>query len=330
MFGTLLKKVLSEYQQQKLLEFGTSDFMDIVNHDIPELLKSSVGQEDKYKIYGSCGMGYWAETPWVAILNRRITESTQEGYYICFLFDTKDKVLYLSLAVGWTQFQENFSIAEASKRIVDYSAYLAKKLPHIPSDFSMGKIDLKGDLRLSRGYELGQIISKNYSLNAINDEILWRDLNKLLGIYDDIANLVGNDILNIDYSKVVNNKNITKLDKAINQITLLDNPEKALDELQKIIVNEPPRRKEVILKQVVRNRKIASLIKIKASYVCEICQRKPFTQKNGQPYAEADHIKPLGGRSKGLDSPENLRCVCAQCHAIITYGSEEAIRKLIA
>lgn len=329
MLEGLIKKVLSEYQQQKTTEFGKTDFMDIVNHDIPELLKENIEPKDQYKIYGSCGTGAWAETPWVAILNRDISTSTQNGYYIVYLFNTKDQILYLTLAVGWTQFQENFSNAEARKRIEVYGKYLAERLGRIPTGFFTGPIDLKGKLQLTKGYEVGQIISKGYPVSSVNEVTLYNDLHKLLTVYDELASIAGDSILNIDYAKVINNESVTNLEKNINKVTLIQDTGTALEEIRKIITNEPPPRRETTLKRIIRNPKIALLIKIKANYICELCGTPPFIQKNGRPYAEADHITPLGGITQGLDTPDNLRCLCAQCHAIVTHGSEDEIRKIL-
>lgn len=89
----------------------------------------------------------------------------------------------------------------------------------------------------------------------------------------------------------------------------------------------PPERIEQVVYKIVRNPKIAQLIKEKQKYICEVCKRPPFIQKNGMPYAEADHIEPLG--LGGLDNPDNMRCLCSQCHAIITHGSDEVIRQLL-
>ena len=33
----------------------------------------------------SVGQGNWGAVPWIALLNTRITESTQEGVYVVFL-----------------------------------------------------------------------------------------------------------------------------------------------------------------------------------------------------------------------------------------------------
>jgi predicted HNH restriction endonuclease len=115
-----------------------------------------------------------------------------------------------------------------------------------------------------------------------------------------------------------------------NEVISNDNLKEVTQALKELANHLPPKRIELVARKVARNPKIANLIKESKQYICEICERKPFIQKNGQPYAEADHIQPLGGFTKGLDTPENIRCLCAQCHAVITYGSKEVILNLLS
>lgn len=115
-----------------------------------------------------------------------------------------------------------------------------------------------------------------------------------------------------------------------NEIILIDNLKEVNQALEGLSSQLPPQRIEQVVRKVARNLKIANLVKESKHYICEICGRRPFIQKNGQPYAEADHIRPLGGATRGLDTPENIRCLCAQCHAIITYGSDKVIIELLS
>jgi predicted HNH restriction endonuclease len=111
---------------------------------------------------------------------------------------------------------------------------------------------------------------------------------------------------------------ITSEDTSLDEITAT---------LEALTNTQPPERVERIVSKVVRNPKIAQLVKERQGYICEVCSREPFVQKNGNLYAEADHIKPLG--LGGLDTPDNMRCLCSQCHAVITHGSNETIRGLL-
>ena len=99
------------------------------------------------------------------------------------------------------------------------------------------------------------------------------------------------------------------------------------DALGVITKTQPPDRVERLVSKIIRDPRIAVLIKEYNNYICEVCDKKPFVQSNGKLYAEADHITPLG--LGGLDSPDNMRCLCAQCHVIITHGSESVIRELL-
>lgn len=96
-----------------------------------------------------------------------------------------------------------------------------------------------------------------------------------------------------------------------------------------LLENETTYRKNIILNKIIRNPRLAAYVKERAGFICQVCGRLPFLKSNGEKYAEADHIKPLGGNSFGSDSIDNLRCLCAQCHSIITYGSEEEINKIL-
>jgi len=81
----------------------------------------------------------------------------------------------------------------------------------------------------------------------------------------------------------------------------------------------------VVTKQyrILRDTKIAAEIKQLYEYQCQICpSTSPALEfPNGQRYAEAHHIKPLG--QDGPDERENIMCVCPNCHALLDYAALE-------
>ena len=60
----------------------------------------------KYKVESKLGDGLLSAAPWLAVMDKTITESATEGYYIVYLFSRSAQKLYLCLGIGATQFQD--------------------------------------------------------------------------------------------------------------------------------------------------------------------------------------------------------------------------------
>jgi 5-methylcytosine-specific restriction protein B len=84
---------------------------EILRSAIPNKLKE-VFSTNNYRIKGSIGTGRVSKCPWVAVMNKKETESTQSGIYLVFLFSKDLKTVYLSLAQGVT----DLKIAEIKSR----------------------------------------------------------------------------------------------------------------------------------------------------------------------------------------------------------------------
>ncbi len=107
-----------------------------------------------------------------------------------------------------------------------------------------------------------------------------------------------------------------------------NNVEEATAEIARIsqeIKDVPVKEKIKTARMLVRNPKFARLVKEKVKYVCEICGENPFIQKNGLPYAEAHHKSELS-KTK-IDNPNDMICVCANCHKVIHFGTTEEFQK---
>jgi len=71
--------------------------------------------------------------------------------------------------------------------------------------------------------------------------------------------------------------------------------------------------------RVLRDTKLARQIKYWYGNKCQICGHSIDLQ-NGNFYAEAHHIQPLGSPHNGLDVAENIICVCPNHHVQLDYG----------
>jgi hypothetical protein len=241
------------------------------------------------------------------------------------------KHIYLSLGVGYMQFEQEFGVMEARTNIQAVSHYYARMLNRNSENFTSGTIDLGAENNLGKGYEQAAVLAKRYKISELNDIELAEDLDTMLGYYQELKSLVGDSVLNIrlDVDADIYDSSVEEFQKKITAKTHNTLDAHIIDELLAETQTYPRQVREKLVRQIVRNRKIANLIKEKSNYICSICGREPFVQKNGQPYAEADHIVPIGTETKGPDTAKNLRCVCAQCHAVITYGSPAEIARLL-
>ncbi len=131
-----------------------------------------------YKVNGSVGQGNWAIVPWVAILDKRITTTTQKGVYIAYIFSSDMKRLYLTLLNGATELNKQYGKKETIAKMHEIAENIHSK---IETDI------FKADNNIETGsefYEEGCIFYKEYQAGQMpEDEILVDDLKAMVEIY---------------------------------------------------------------------------------------------------------------------------------------------------
>ena len=96
--------VMNEYLQARTERFAGHKMGSVVRHEMTtEITRLPFIDHHQYVVTGSIGQGNWAAVPWLAIMNKDITKSTQSGYYIVYLFSEDMERLYLTLAQGVTK-----------------------------------------------------------------------------------------------------------------------------------------------------------------------------------------------------------------------------------
>ncbi|MEH7420638.1 MrcB family domain-containing protein [Bacillus thuringiensis] len=96
--------VMNEYLQARIEKFAGHKMGAVVRHEMTtEITRLPFVDHNQYVVTGSIGQGNWAAVPWLAIMNKDITTSTQRGYYIVYLFSEDMERLYLTLAQGVTE-----------------------------------------------------------------------------------------------------------------------------------------------------------------------------------------------------------------------------------
>ena len=201
---------------------------DLVKTDWEETVSSQVNQK-KYKVETSLGLGNISAAPWLVVMDRGITESATEGFYVVYLFSRSAKKLYLSIGIGATQFQKIYGTTNLCLEKIDEGrAKFLNLFKKYEPENTVNKIDLledeldfenpiKGSARnLVSGFEKGSMFSKEYDLNSLTDEKLFFDLNEYIEIYSNIIEDPNAENLDILAESTIDEKSLALKEISLN------------------------------------------------------------------------------------------------------------------
>src|SRR4051812_44391594 len=100
--------LLEEYPMASEQPFSNNVLANFIRNEVPDTIRSVIGNNERYLVQGSAGKGRWASVPWAAIFDRFVTETAQKGYYIVYLVKEDFSGLYLSLNQGVTTLREQY------------------------------------------------------------------------------------------------------------------------------------------------------------------------------------------------------------------------------
>jgi putative restriction endonuclease len=78
--------------------------------------------------------------------------------------------------------------------------------------------------------------------------------------------------------------------------------------------NQEPDRVVSYTTRIVRDTLAAEAVKEAHHHVCQACSI--LIERPGGAYAQSAHIRPLGRPHNGPDSPDNILCLCPNCHVL--------------
>lgn len=188
-----LERILNKYMTAKRDPLTDHPLANAIRNELPEkLYEIGLYDREAYKITGSPGQGNWASVPWIAIMDREITTTTQSGIYIVYLYASDCETFYITLNQGCTELKNNLGVKKAVEKMQHISKKLSSQIDS--RGFEIGDhADLKANStsNLSYLYERGVIFYKAYHKNHLpeNDEML-DDLSRMKAIYDDFKALL--------------------------------------------------------------------------------------------------------------------------------------------
>ncbi|MED1204209.1 MrcB family domain-containing protein [Heyndrickxia acidicola] len=183
----LLLRFINEYEVAKKGPFAGSPLGYVVRNDLPKAFeKLNFINKENYIIKGSVGQGNWAVIPWIAVMNKNITTTTQRGYYIVYLLSEDSKRLYLTFAQGVTETtQEQMEkIILTFRNEIQVSERFKKD-----SDFNLGNSGL------AKKYQKSVAAYIEYTTdNFPSENQILSDLKDMLNYYEQFIELKENSI----------------------------------------------------------------------------------------------------------------------------------------
>jgi len=287
-----LSLLLEEYAQARSQAFAKNAMADMLRVDIPKEIAEAVGNEARYEVDGSPGKGNWADVPWVAVLDRLVTETAQQGYYLVYLANEDCSGVYLSLNQGVTTVRQQYGVSTKKALATRAKDFLAR-LGNLTKGLTCGPIDLGVKKGLGADYQQGSVCSVFYSRESLpSEEVLESDLERFLGLYRHLVENESSLYLRAD----------TEDDEAGLE------PEK----LKRLREH----------KRIERNRKLAAKVKKLQGYTCKACGfnfEKAYGTL-GADFIEAHHLTPLSelkGDAVLLDPRRDFSVLCSNCHRMI-------------
>ncbi|UVI31012.1 MrcB family domain-containing protein [Paenibacillus spongiae] len=177
-----LTDIFNGYLHAKTQPFAGHPLAALFRQSIPEQIRQLPFYNDNYKIQGSIGQGNWANIPWLAFLDKRITETTQHGEYVVYLFAEDMSAVYLTLAQGVT-----VPLRERGKR--EGYQYLEQKVQEMRGLLPLENMQKDEEIYLTssglgRDYQVSTVAYIRYDRNHIpNDDQLATDLENMMNNY---------------------------------------------------------------------------------------------------------------------------------------------------
>ena len=181
----LFKYILENYNDGSEKVDSSTELYKVLTKTLPNKIGYTLGISDLI-VKGSMGQGNKTQYPWIAIMDKNITQSTQYGLYMVYLFKRDMTGFYLSLNQGITFFEKEYGKNRHINATL-VADYFRTQIGE--TSFSKNEINItcgEKTKSLGYGYQKTNIISKYYPIDKLDEKMLVKDLFELYHIYDDI------------------------------------------------------------------------------------------------------------------------------------------------
>ncbi|MFL1662096.1 MrcB family domain-containing protein [Bacillus cereus] len=169
--------VMNEYLQARIEKFASHKMGSVVRNEMTtEITRLPFIDHNQYVVTGSIGQGNWAAVPWLAIMNKDITTSTQRGYYIVYLFSEDMQRLYLTIGQG---------VTETTKEDMQKTKEEIREQIHMSQKVKKDDEIFLGTSPKAKGYANSTAAYISYDSNKMpSEKELVEDLEEMLRYYE--------------------------------------------------------------------------------------------------------------------------------------------------
>ena len=185
-FAVAVTRFSAELRSAKQGRYGISSELRDSMAGVEKSVASLLANPDQYKVKSSVGAGNWANVAWIAAMNLKVTETTQQGYYVSMLFNSDMSVLYIGLGLGVTKYQQTLGMKILDEHVVALRQVLADSLedPEIIWD---GSLDFGVGGKLPEGYRRATIFSKEFQVDQLpSDDVVEQYLKAVTDAHDEV------------------------------------------------------------------------------------------------------------------------------------------------
>jgi|GEM_PF-2036966 len=185
-----IERVINDWPTEKSKPFKGNELAEFIRTVFTNEVREIVGSiNPMLKVKASSGAGNWASVPWLAILDPKITDSTEDGVYPVYFFRADGTGGYLSLGQGTTTPTKLLGKKRARIRAQVMAADLRKQIPLL-NKWIEGKTYLRTETNLGGSYEDANIGARLYEKGQVpSEEVLREDLADILSIYQEVVNI---------------------------------------------------------------------------------------------------------------------------------------------
>ena len=107
MLDNYFMEILERFEDEKTGPFKGNDLVLKIRNELPKEVSNCL--DDTFTVKAYCGLNSWPKTPWVRIIDKSF-DSAQEALILQYDFDTRKKVMSLSLILRLKDVSEYTSI----------------------------------------------------------------------------------------------------------------------------------------------------------------------------------------------------------------------------